>query len=685
MELMAPCGNLKSFLSAINSKTDSVYLGLKKFNARIPADNFTPFLLKKVVEYAHEKGVKVYLTLNIDIKENEIIELAEILEFLKSVNVDAIIIKDPSLILLINKFYKDKLIFHLSTQTAITNSYGVRFAKRINAKRVILARELEIDEIKECCKISNVECEMFIEGSMCFSVSGRCLASSWVGGKSGNRGVCTACCRVEWENNNFKDTFFSMKDLCLLEHLDKLKEIGVKALKIEGRLKNPNWVAKVVEIYKGLLYSSITFEKAKELYKELKKYSAREIKNGHIFDHSNLIGKNQEWTEFKKEEWEPIRVGEFNFKNEIIIERVNEKIVCNIIINDELSTLFITHEEKKKKARLKELAYFESEIKKQIEIRFNISVHINIKNEILISSSIFKKILDRIVDEVKKLIDKQNELPRPSEMLESFIKQSAIERNLRDKILGELPDKIIINLDQLHFFYELKKYPIKNIVVYINKLDLIDKIKQIKDKSLIISLPGILFEKEILFLREKIKELINEGFKNFEANSFCEIELLNEVECNKYLGIEMGVLNHLAANFYYSHGFNSLYASIEADKSILKALSRFVNGKIEALMFGKIRLFISRVHTDYFKENAIFKDKFNTAIVCHKENSLNVFVTNDDFCLIGENIIRERIFFDSLTADLRYYQNPVNVLKDIFSFNLNSYKIKDFNFSRRLI
>ncbi|HQJ06868.1 MAG TPA: peptidase U32 family protein, partial [Spirochaetota bacterium] len=296
-ELMSPAGGVNSFIAALDGGADSVYLGLRKFNARRPAKNFDNFLLKKCVRYAHDKNVKVFVTLNIDLKSSEVAEAFQILNFLADINVDAVIVKDPALIYYLTKYLKNKIDIHISTQGAVTSSLGVTLLRDLAVNRVVLARELKLPEIQKCASIQGIEIEVFTEGSMCFGVSGRCLASSFIGGHSGNRGACAACCRIAWEDERSKSkkTFFSMKDLSLSEYIKTLEKYGVAALKIEGRLKNANWVKNITSIYRQILDGAIDEKEQAELKNELKKYSAREIHSGHIVGGKNLVGENARW------------------------------------------------------------------------------------------------------------------------------------------------------------------------------------------------------------------------------------------------------------------------------------------------------------------------------------------------------------------------------------------------------
>ena len=193
IELLAPAGSPLVLRSAIGAGADAVYFGLKELNARIGAENFNQENLAENIRFVHEHNAKAYLTLNIDISQRELGQAARQLELARQCKVDAVLIKDPAVLKLMPCF--PELDFHFSTQAGISSSAGVKAAKELGIKRVVLGRELTIGEIKSASAVDGMETEVFIQGALCFSISGRCLISSWLGGRSGNRGLCASPCR----------------------------------------------------------------------------------------------------------------------------------------------------------------------------------------------------------------------------------------------------------------------------------------------------------------------------------------------------------------------------------------------------------------------------------------------------------------------------------------------------------
>lgn len=249
-ELLAPAGSIESFHAAINAGADAVYLGLEVFNARLRAKNFTTKTLSYLVPYAHSRGVKVYVTLNTQIKQKELEGLIHVLYQLEQIGVDALITADLGLIE-VAKANFPSLKLHGSTQMAIHNRAGIRGAEKLGLSRVILARELTCEEIGNIKKGTTLQLEVFVHGALCYSVSGMCLASSYLGGASGNRGMCTQVCRRKFRQKSTEGYFFSPHDFCAIEYLSHLSQLGVSSFKIEGRMKGPEYVDTVVRAYRA--------------------------------------------------------------------------------------------------------------------------------------------------------------------------------------------------------------------------------------------------------------------------------------------------------------------------------------------------------------------------------------------------------------------------------------------------
>jgi len=258
LELLAPAGSFESLKAAILNGADAVYLGGGKHNARINAANFTETELAAAFDYAHERGKKVYVTLNILMKNHELGDGLKFAEYIYKEGADAVIVQDIGLVRLIREYLPDFCI-HASTQMTLANSEAVKTIEAMGVKRAVLPRELTLEEIRAISEKTSAELEVFVHGALCVCYSGQCLMSSFIGGRSGNRGLCAQPCRLPWslsqDGRKYGNSSYliSPRDLMTVELLPLLKDSGIDSLKIEGRMKSPEYVAIVTSIYRKYL------------------------------------------------------------------------------------------------------------------------------------------------------------------------------------------------------------------------------------------------------------------------------------------------------------------------------------------------------------------------------------------------------------------------------------------------
>lgn len=334
VELLAPAGDFSCLKAAIEAGCDAVYIGGKLFGARAFSSNFTDDEIIKAINYAHLFGVKVYVTTNTLIYDKEVERFLEYISFLHKNNVDAVIIQDLGMLDLVRQTFPN-LEVHASTQMHIHNLDGASFMEKLGVKRVVLARETSISKIKEIKEKTNIDIEIFIHGALCVSYSGQCLMSSLIGNRSGNRGTCAGSCRQSYsivdENNNIilnNKYPLSMKDLCSLENLKTLLDIGVTSLKIEGRMKSSSYVYTVVKLYRLAIDSyyknNNIYIDEKELY-NLKKIFNREFTKGFLFDEENNKVINM-----KRPNHQGVEIGKvINYKNNVATIKLNDEININ--------------------------------------------------------------------------------------------------------------------------------------------------------------------------------------------------------------------------------------------------------------------------------------------------------------------------------------------------------------------
>lgn len=254
-EILAPAGSMESLVAGVRSGANAIYLGGKSFNARRNAGNFDNEEMKKAVEYCHQRGVKVYLTLNIIVSDEEMREAYNAVKDALSNGIDAFIVQDIGVAKMIREHFPTARL-HGSTQMSIMSPSGAKAAEQMGFKRIVLPREMSLDEIKEIRENTSLELELFVHGALCMSVSGQCYLSSMIGSRSGNRGLCAQPCRLPFTAGGNATHALSLKDLSLVGELDKL--VGITSLKIEGRMKRPEYVSAAVSAVKKAIDGKYT-------------------------------------------------------------------------------------------------------------------------------------------------------------------------------------------------------------------------------------------------------------------------------------------------------------------------------------------------------------------------------------------------------------------------------------------
>ncbi|EGY76655.1 U32 family peptidase, partial [Peptoniphilus indolicus ATCC 29427] len=305
IELLAPAGDLNKLYTAIDYGADAVYLGGESFGLRKASKNFSIENIKKGVEYAHERGKKVHVTMNIIPHEDDIVGVEEYAKQLEKIGVDAVIVSDPGMFMRIKE--ATNLPIHISTQGSVTNSSTVNFWAKMGAERVVLARELSLKEVRKIVnEVGNkIEIETFAHGAMCMSYSGRCLLSNYMTGRDANQGDCSQACRYKYylveekrpgeyfpiEEHEEGSFILNSKDLSMIEHIDDLIESGVASLKIEGRVKSEYYLATVIRSYRMAIDAYYedpeNYKFDSSLLDEIKKVSHRDFTTGFFYGKAN--------------------------------------------------------------------------------------------------------------------------------------------------------------------------------------------------------------------------------------------------------------------------------------------------------------------------------------------------------------------------------------------------------------
>lgn len=401
-ELLAPAGSMEALKAAISNGCDAIYLGMQKFGARAYSSNFDLESLKEAVQYAHLRHVRIYVTMNTIVFENEISEMKAQMDALNEIGVDGIIVQDLAALDYIVKNFID-MEAHCSTQMGIDDLEGTLLFKELGAKRVVLSREVEIEKVKEIKRIAKIPLEIFVHGALCVSYSGNCLMSGLIGYRSGNRGRCVGSCRKAYElidqttNTTLGTNYFlSTKDLNTIDYIEDLREID--SLKIEGRMKEPAYVANTVSKYRMALDQKIT----KEDKENLSKTFNRTFTKGYLFhedpkDITNVLRPNNFGYEIGriskifKDTYEITLSRPLNQNDIIRISHNDEDVILNVVklydkddnlINKADAVCYIKLKEKLSKGDLvyttKDYSYYKAlESSSENEFRrFNLDVHV---------------------------------------------------------------------------------------------------------------------------------------------------------------------------------------------------------------------------------------------------------------------------------------------------------------------
>lgn len=267
MKIVAPAGNMERFYAAVKAGAQEIYMGLKGFGARRNAENFTLEEYKEALDYAHKRGVRIFLTLNTIMMEKEMDFLYENLKVLYEHGLDAVIVQDLGYFRYMKENFPD-MEYHGSTQMTVGNHIEAEYLRKIGFKRVVLPREMTFEEIKKIRENTSIELEIFVSGALCICYSGNCYMSSFIGSRSGNRGMCAQPCRKEYtDSRGNKGYLLSPKDQLLgYDEIQKLKEIGIESIKVEGRMKDPNYVFETVRYYSQIINGEKAEERVSEIF-----------------------------------------------------------------------------------------------------------------------------------------------------------------------------------------------------------------------------------------------------------------------------------------------------------------------------------------------------------------------------------------------------------------------------------
>jgi len=696
MEILAPANDFSCLEAAVRAGADAVYFGLPHLNARRRAKNFTLEEATHAVELLHSRNLKAFLTLNTDISYRELGLALTTLEHANHLGFDAVLVRDPAL-LAVRPAYPN-LEFHFSTQATVANSVDVEAARELGANRVVLARELDLDEIRAACSVQGIAVEVFAQGALCFSVSGRCLMSSWVGGRSGNRGVCASPCRVPWQVDGQPAGHpLSMHDLCVLNHLWELRSAGVVALKIEGRLKSAEWVEKAVRIYRQAIVDKDNLNSLLSLARTLTEYTGRELTDGFLLGRrDNLTGTNRgrvsreetscpqcqgdlpsEAVDLSRE-CDEKGVSSVGNEVEFHLEVSGPRIRCDL----EIEGKSVIWEYPKTVVRRVQKALSAEELCQQIKGRRFQGMFLDTVNtddpEFMIVPRTANAILERITAEIARV---QRAKTRP---LEIHLPEGSLvtagdlcAASVNNRALGEEPNRVRLSFFHLEDFVRAVER-VHVIVEDVSPED-VSQIAQIcRRHPAVIALPPVFFERDI----PRIEELIAKCKKArlpVEVNTWGGWLLARRAGIAFETGPGLGVLNPMAAAYLRRLGARCVSISVEADRRQIEDLCANASVGLSLCVMGRPPLAISRVELSEELLGRVFVDRRDLRMIPFRQWGLWVFRPEQPFD--WRTLKNERIHVRHLIVDLVGSPDPIDEWQHLTSRRERRFY---FNYNRTL-
>ena len=639
-ELLAPAGSLESFNAAIEAGADAVYLGVGELNARLRAKNFSIKTLSFLVNQAVKHQVKLYVTVNTLVKQEELLSVLNLLHQLDQLKIDAIIVQDLGLIYLARRHFPN-LTLHASTQMVIHNSLGMLAAEKLGIKRVVLSRELTFDEITQIREKTDLELEVFIHGALCYSISGLCLASSCLGGWSGNRGRCTQVCRRKFRDEKESGFYFSPRDFWAVDHIQNLTKHGISCFKIEGRMKHAEYVFKVVSAYRRLLDGHTDADSIRE---ELTMDTGREKTSFFLAstDQSDIIVTDRpSGTGLYIGKVIDIRKNSFGLESERKLNPGDRLRIQNPE-GDEGKTLTV---EKVHESESRQILTFASP--PQIKKRDHVFLLANKqeknkkwgKYDSELKATPFQQTYPKIQKALKSLKIKQDN-NNPKDKL--FIK---IDHHDWLNMIKEIdPDFLIISGDYW-FFNELLESP--------------KRIRYWKQK-LVIEFPPFIPETELTNYQELVSRLSAFGIHHWMSSHYSHKWLFPD-EDSVFADTTVWTTNPATQKQLHQGKYQSFTYSLEDDLLNIKTM---INPNGIMPVFGYIPLFISRIFPT--TESERLEDNKGIGFIVKGNNGLSYTLDEQPLCLFHRREKLQGLGIKNYLIDLSFVYPSRKTIKTLF-------------------
>lgn len=565
-EILAPAGSMESLIAGVRSGANAVYLGGKLFNARRNAGNFDNEELKEAVLYCHNRNVKVYLAINILISDAEMEEAYHAVKQALQAGVDAFIIQDTGLAKMIREHFPDARL-HASTQMSIMSPAGVKFAKSLGFDRIVLPREMNLNEISEIRKSTDLELELFVHGALCMSVSGQCYLSSMLGSRSGNRGLCAQPCRLPFTSKSDpKEYALSLKDLSIIEHLDKLD--GITSLKIEGRMKRPEYVSAAVTAVKKAVEGIYT---ATDSHNLRSVFSRSGFTDGYLTGHTgrDMFGTRQKEDVVSANE--VLKTIEKNYARENPLVKMDMRFVCKKGEPCSLTAAAlgkaVTVKGEIPEAALNKPITEESLVNRLSKLGgtpfYADKMEIDLDGGLILPVSKINELRRRAVEEIEKP-------PKITVRAKPFEKKNSIEKNsipyftASFKHAGQIPDR----------------HPFRHVFIPLDS-----SLEDFTDNCAGVVLPRGLFgiENEMI---ERLNTLKKAGVTKALCGNYGSYQLARE------LGFE--VFGDFGLNIYNSESANQINNPILSFELTLKQANRIAAQNTGVIVYGRIPLMLTR-------------------------------------------------------------------------------------------
>lgn len=653
-EILLPAGNLESYFAAIQAGADAIYLGLKQFNARGRAQNFSNAQFVSLCSEARKKGVKIYVTLNTLVKNQELDLLLGTLHFIKTAGADAIIIQDWGVFFIASRYFPE-LTIHASTQLGIHNSEGAEFLAELGFKRVVLARELLLDEVKQIAGKNIIETEVFVHGALCYSFSGMCLLSSYLGGRSANRGMCAQPCRREYTQKDSTKFLFNLKDNQSLEYVDQLSEAGVSSFKIEGRMKPGEYTYRVGKAYRLVVDNALNINQARQLLqlelgrpktsyfagKDVANSISEETSTGIFIGNVERISGNKIWLFSKFELQEKFRL-------RFLSENQNEPAYLVLKQIEKDGSYYLIDRE---------------------------NVKVQPGDRVFLVKLQDQKYTGKLeMAEIGKN-------PEPPATFKNKIRQSIFSSGKK----GD--QKLYFRIASEAWFPRINFHELDGLILNFTipqwkKLDLSQQFFKECPEKIIVEFPKFISEKSLAFYRDLAGNLHQAGMQNFVLSHLSQKKLVPE-NCSIYSNENVYVFNDAAAALLKSERVKNFIFPQEMDLQTLETVSH-KNGIVPLYFYPE--LFYSRMPIELADETFSISDG-SVKLRRSRKNGITIIVPDRPVSVMQHKNKLDKLGFSSYLIDVSYEPFSKNRLKTLKTRFLKSEQVQpstSFNFTKGL-